>query len=97
MTDLQLSLYVYGKKIELSDIGCIHNLETYDNLQHILKTFDKTKVCQGSSRKLSNLKSSYGFKFVESCGMWRHLNCNIIMEKNTESGKNRLEILEIKK
>jgi len=69
----------------------------HDNLQHILKTFDKTKVCQGSSRKLSNLKSSYGFKFVESCGMWRHSKCNIIIEKNTESGNNRLEILEIKK
>lgn len=64
-----LSLYVYGKKIELSDIGCIYNFETYDNLQHILKTFQKTKGCQGSSRKLSYLKSSYGYKFIESCKM----------------------------
>lgn len=62
-----------------------------------LKTFNKTKVCQGSSRKLSNLKSSKGYKFVKPCGIRRQLKCNTIIEKNIESSKNRLEILEIKK
>ncbi|XP_022167793.1 uncharacterized protein LOC111031953 [Myzus persicae] len=82
--DLQLLLYVYNKKINTSDIGHISELitiNTYDKLLSIIKQFDETLVCQGAlpSNQIDDVNSSYGYQFVESYGMWRHIKCCIIL------------------
>jgi len=94
-SDLQLLLFVYNKKITTSDVGHISEVNTYENLLSVLKQFDETLVCQGAlpSKPFDDINSSYGYQFVESYGMWRHIKCCTILTK--DNSKNRLFILNL--
>jgi len=73
----------------------VNTVNTYDKLLSILKQFDGTLVCQGVSlpNQLNEVNSLYGYQFVESYGMWRHLKCSAILTK--DNSKNRLLILNL--
>lgn len=88
--DLQLLLFVYNKKITTSDVGHISEVNTYENLLSVLKQFDETLVCQGAlpSKPFDDINSSYGYQFVESYGMWRHIKCCTILTKDNSKNSN---------
>jgi len=67
-------------------------VNTYEKLLSIIKKFDETLVCQGAlpSNQIDDVNSSYGYQFVESYGMWRHIKCNAILTK--DNSINRLLI-----
>jgi hypothetical protein len=97
-SDLELLLFVYNKKINISDIGYIsevNTVNTYKDLLSIIKQFDETLVCQGAipSNKINDINSSYGYQFVESYGVWRHIKCHTILTKDDYI--NRLLILNL--
>jgi len=91
-------LFVYNKKINISDIGYISEVNTvytYANLLSIIKQFDETLVCQGAipSNTINDINSSYGYQFVESYGVWRHVKCCTIL--TNDYSKNRLLIFNL--
>lgn len=91
-------LFVYNKKINISDIGYIseeNTVYTYENLLSIIKQFDETLVCQGAipSNTINDVNASYGYQFVESYGVWRHVKCSTILTE--DYSKNRLLILNL--
>ncbi|XP_027845854.2 uncharacterized protein LOC114126166 [Aphis gossypii] len=91
--DLQLLLFVYNKKINISDIGYISEVNTvytYANLLSIIKQFDETLVCQGAipSNTINDINSSYGYQFVESYGVWRHVKCCTILTNDYSKNRN---------
>jgi len=97
-SDLELLLFVYNKKINISDIGYIsevNTVNTYKDLLSIIKKFDEILVCQGAipSNKINDINSSYGYQFVESYGVWRHIKCYTILTK--DDCINRLLILNL--
>lgn len=87
LTENKLLLYIYGKKIEISEIGYSLDMqvETYNDLENIIKTFDEVQVCHGSMlSNLNDVQSTYGHQFVESFGTWRHIKCcTILTNDNT--------------
>lgn len=58
-------------------------IQTYEHLEDIIKTFDQVQVCHGvMSSCLNDIKSRH--QCVESFGMWGHLKCCTILTNNTE-------------
>ncbi|KAF0750370.1 THAP-type domain-containing protein, partial [Aphis craccivora] len=92
--NLQLILYVYNKKIEITDLGFISNVEvkTHEDLQNVIEKFNEIKVCHGSvsSSQFNDIKSSFGHQFVESYGVWRHLKCSTILKDDAINGLEEL-------
>lgn len=73
----------------------MNTVNSYENLLNIIKRFDEIPVCQGaiSSNQISDVNSSYGYQFVESYGMWRHIKCCTILTR--DSSVHRLLILNL--
>jgi len=81
---------VYSKKIEIADIGFNSSFEvkTYEDLQNVIDKLNEINVCHGSvsSSQFNDIKSSYGYQFVEAYGVWRHLKCTTILKDDTVNG-----------
>jgi len=80
-------MHVYGVVINIEEIGLFNNFkpEKIEDLKNVLILFDKLKICNGSvlTKKYAEIKSTFGPQFVELYGQWRHRNCTIILNNNT--------------
>jgi len=58
-------------------------IETYENIEGLIRTFDKINICHGSmSSNLSDIKLSYGHQKIETFGVIKHLKCSTILTDN---------------
>lgn len=83
-TDFQLLLYIYNKKIEISDIGYTLDMQvkTCEDLEKVIMKFDRVQICYGSMPCRSNDIESYGYQSVELFGTWRHVKCCIVLTED---------------
>lgn len=82
-SDSEMFVYVFEKKLEVSDIAAssLNKIDTYSDLEKIIKLFDIMPMCQGAVPMFQNRDLKWSSSPVESSGMWWHSKCCTILPK----------------